>query len=157
MDEIIISKESDDSACVSNPDEITISFSTNIEPKKGLKKTRIYNLQPKIPLYYSEVQPKFLYHLHGSWIKTAKVAGFLKKISQDTIILHSLHEGLIEISIDDGPFYIKKDDMNYCHLLLLIKDYEKNIADEKHKLMLFKKKINDMLASGKIKFTSSSS
>jgi hypothetical protein len=151
MSEIVILKQGNDDTS----NEIVVSFSDTNVFKNSTKKKDSGNavLHNKIPLCYNEVPFHFLYHLHGSWIKTNKIAGFLKKVSEDTLVLHSLHEGLLEVSLDEGPFYVKKDDMNYSHLLFLVKDHEKSIAEERQKLASFKKRINDMLASGKMKLT----
>jgi len=150
MSEVILLKEDGENAS----NEIIVSFSDNVTPKNNTKKKGTDDtLHTRIPLCYNEVPYRFLCHLHGSWIKTNKVSGFLKKVSSDTLVLHSLHEGLLEVSLDEGPFYVKKDDMNYSHLLFLVKDHEKSIAEERQKLASFKKRINDMLASGKMKLT----
>jgi hypothetical protein len=104
-----------------------------------------------ILLEYEEIPVKYLQHLHGSWIKYSKGNGFLKKVTEHTIVIHDIKEGIAEVSMEEGPFYVKKTDSNYQHLVWLIKDHEKQINEERSKLLEFKKKINDMLSSGKLK------
>jgi hypothetical protein len=103
---------------------------------------------------YDEVPVKYMYHLHGSWIKCNKGNGFLKKVSQDTVIIHDIKEGIIEISVDEAPFHVKKTDLNYQHLIWLIKDHENQLNKEKIKFLEFRNKMNKMITEGKLKFIS---
>lgn len=152
---------------VDRPNDTIGEIIVNIESKKQTKHkseantkqqgSNTNNLEYKLKSNhlagYEEVSHKYLYHLHGSWIKCEKGNGFLKKVSQDTLVIHDIKEGISEISIDEGPFYVKKTDLNYQYLLWLVKDHEKQIQQEKVKFLDFKNKINNMITNGKLKFT----
>ena len=132
----------------------------NISPKTNSNKQYI-ELQG-----YSEIQPEYIRHLHGSWIKfsdkkNGKIysGGFLQKIYDKKIFLRCPAQGKenLEVPLDGYIFYTKNSGENYMSLQDLLKEHEKalynineNFSKKHSDLIGFKTKMIKMLNDGKI-------
>ncbi|MFM2394375.1 MAG: hypothetical protein RLZZ546_2357, partial [Bacteroidota bacterium] len=109
---------------------------------------------------FVEVQPEYIKHLHGSWLKYStkyhvKSGGFLDKIEEDKVYLRCPSKENVVVDKYRYTFYVKETNENFISLMELISQVNKKNYSNSVKfneLLDFKNKMLKMINDGKIKF-----